>query len=85
MKGKKESASAADALIQKFIKPPRRKNPTLLLQHWIDVANHPEQFSPTDVMRRRAQALRNIRRLAGKHPTIAEQLMQTEPASKGAA
>jgi hypothetical protein len=80
----KEAASAsATALVNQFFKSPGNSSPDAVknrLRHWIEVAATLEQSHPElnryEVATLRRNARENARKLAKRHPLIADELMR---------
>jgi hypothetical protein len=76
-----EQRYEVDRFIAKHVHPTPGKsiqNVHSRLQHWIEVANNPPQFTSSldakDLSKVRSHARQNIRRLVLRHPNIAAQL-----------
>jgi hypothetical protein len=69
--------------IEQFLRPPKGDSPEQIMgriRHWIDAAQHPEQFVGGDssvhaIRAQRRNALQNLRRHLKKHPVLAKQVM----------
>jgi len=73
----------ASAFVAKFFKSPKGNSPQQIkakLQHWIDVANSIEQLYPGhnrfEKAALRRNARENARKLAKRHPDIAEEILR---------
>lgn len=74
--------TAIDTFLNNFLTPPPGSSPKDIkdrLLHWIEIANHPEvgtaDPTPHTIAQRRRKARQNVRRLALRHPAVADQLM----------
>jgi len=74
---------SVDSFLKAFLAPPPGDSPQDIkarLLHWIAVANEPHKFltenNPHSVAAKRRSARQNLRRLAQRHPEIADQLMK---------
>lgn len=72
-----------EQFFSKFLSSPKGNSPQDIearVRHWIDAANHPEQYtqdkSPYAVAARRKSARQNLRKLLVRHPHIAGQIMR---------
>ena len=77
--------STVEDFLRAFIAPPNGSTPRdtrAKLEYWIEAATHPEQHTKDNDTSRyavaavRRKARQNARRLAERHPDIAQQLMR---------
>jgi hypothetical protein len=77
------ATNPASAFVVKFFKSPKGNSSEQIkakLRHWIEVGNSVEQMSPGynrfEIAALRRNARENARKLATRHPQIAEELMR---------
>jgi hypothetical protein len=84
---------SVDAFLKAYLKPPKGNSPQKIRErflHWVEVTNHPENFTsgddnPAVLSKKRRSARQCLKRLALRHPDIVEQLLhehQQQPEAK---
>lgn len=75
--------SSAQEFLTRFLPPPSGQSPEAVrarFKHWVEVYAHPEQFtedhSPHALAAKRKSARQCLRRLAERHPKIADALLE---------
>lgn len=84
----KVSTYTVTEFLNEFLFPPKGHAPVDIkakIEHWLEVANHPELFvtdgNAYEAAYKRRLALNNLRRLIQRHPAIAQQIHEERASS----